>query len=119
MRRKSRRTGRRLPHGCSPRLEALEIRALPGDTLLGVAVVACQAFASPAWTPLPAAVPEGADPAKPADASLDWGWMALPAGRAGPKRSSQEQSGPARIREGAPQAVALPIAEGPQPAIAG
>src|SRR5437879_13773981 len=96
MRRKSRQIGRRLSHASSPRLEALESRALPGDTLLGIAVVARQAFASPAWTTLAAVVPEGTEPATPADPSSDLEWTALSAGRARSKYSAHEEPGPRR-----------------------
>src|SRR5258708_4336946 len=103
---------RRVPHGLSPRLEALESRVLPGDTLLGVAVVARQAFASPSCTPVAAVVPEGFELAGLAGPQSDSECAPPRAGRAGSKRSAQEEPGACSIREDAPQDVVLAVAEG-------
>src|SRR5207237_847463 len=111
MRVKSRRTGRRWPHSFSPRLEVLESRVLPGDTLLGIAVVARQAFALTSWTPLAAVVSEGAEPTTPADPWSDAEGAAPPAGRAGSKRFLSEEPAQGRIRASAAQNVVFQVAE--------
>src|SRR5438876_3319044 len=107
---KSRRTGqrcsqglpdavlaRRLPHHFSPRLEALENRVQPGDTLLGVSVVALQAFASISWAPLVAVLPEGSELAMPAGPWLDSAVVNSLAVRPGTKRFAREELGACSI----------------------
>jgi len=107
MRRKSRRTGQRF----ALRLEALESRLLPGDTLLGVAVVARQALASASCTPLAAVIPEEAEATAPADLWSEWGRAAPRTGGAGSKRAAQEEPSSLRIRADAPQDALLQAAE--------
>src|SRR6266404_7948903 len=91
---------RRLPHRCSPRLEALEDRVQPGDTLLGVSVVALQAFASTSWDPPLAIVREGAEETMLALQSSDLEVGDRLAGLPETQPASRAERGPGWISDG-------------------
>src|SRR5438270_10371292 len=81
---------RRWVHRFSPRLESLESRVQPGDTLLGISVVALQAFACTSWAPLVVVAPEGSELAMPAGPWADSAVVNPLAGPPGTKGSARE-----------------------------
>ena len=107
---------RRWRHRFSPRLEALENRVQPGDTLLGVSVVALQAFASISWAPLVVVIPEGSELAMPAGPWLDSAVVNSLAVRPGTKRFPREELGACSISDHTLQNVLLPATEALQAA---